>query len=388
MSTDRKPGWDSKAIARISNEHYGGLAGLFAAHGWPERGSAMMTAQQRHIAEHYGSVERFEAAQHPRPDMTPEEMLDGRLTVMLTSFWGWTPESWGTVGFTSPTRRDTIVQMTTDPFVVFVYVTKSAPGAPRDIKGWIAGFYLVSHIAGDRTEFTDQSHHQREPAKWRHSLKALRAFSFLPEYRLHVDDFDPTISTRAQSVSQWAEEISADSIANLKGRPFVEVPVFGGRDGIDTRIHVPDSARGMVRGGPVNRSGYWVDGEPIDTEKELYGLALDGDTENFLGEPALGRRIYKIGLSISPKSRLQAFQSALPRGSYNWAIERSTRTDHEPPYPTFGAALAGEIAMKESLSRSSKWLGGEFYAATDEDFDAAWALGREHALAWKREDEK
>lgn len=59
MLEDKAPGWDAKAIARIAQDSYGGLRQMFEAHGWPERGAAMMPAQQKRVAETYGSVEAF-----------------------------------------------------------------------------------------------------------------------------------------------------------------------------------------------------------------------------------------------------------------------------------------------------------------------------------------
>lgn len=54
-----EPGWDAKAIARIAKEKYGGTQQMFEAHGWSERGSKMMIAQQRLVKERYGSIEAF-----------------------------------------------------------------------------------------------------------------------------------------------------------------------------------------------------------------------------------------------------------------------------------------------------------------------------------------
>ncbi|UWQ41879.1 hypothetical protein K3718_01960 [Leisingera aquaemixtae] len=55
----REPGWDAKAIAKVAKEQFGGLREMFEAHGWPERGSQMMPAQQKRVKEAYGSVEAF-----------------------------------------------------------------------------------------------------------------------------------------------------------------------------------------------------------------------------------------------------------------------------------------------------------------------------------------
>lgn len=55
----REPGWDAKAIARISRAEFGGLRQMFEAHNWPERGQKMMPSVQSRVAEHYGSIEEF-----------------------------------------------------------------------------------------------------------------------------------------------------------------------------------------------------------------------------------------------------------------------------------------------------------------------------------------
>jgi len=53
------PGRDAKAIARIAKQTYGGTQQKFEAHGWTERGSQMMIAQQRLVKERNGSVAAF-----------------------------------------------------------------------------------------------------------------------------------------------------------------------------------------------------------------------------------------------------------------------------------------------------------------------------------------
>jgi hypothetical protein len=57
--SERQPGWDAKEIARIAYEYYRGLAAMFEAHDWPERGSQMLPCVQRRVLEKYGSVEKF-----------------------------------------------------------------------------------------------------------------------------------------------------------------------------------------------------------------------------------------------------------------------------------------------------------------------------------------
>lgn len=132
------------------------------------------------------------------------EFWTSNTSVLFTSLWGWSPETWGTIGWTGDrghTRRANLLKTLSDPFITACYVTSNKSYADPELKGKLAGFYLVSHELGDRDEFSHPIHHSRNPDKWRHSLRAIRAFSYLPEYRLPVLKFDPTISDRARSVA-------------------------------------------------------------------------------------------------------------------------------------------------------------------------------------------
>lgn len=315
--------------------------------------------------------------------MSDDVWSEGR-SVWLTSLWGWSPESWAAIGFSDAGRRENVRAQTSDPFIMVNYVTEGSRRAEVEERGKVVGFYLVSHVAGDRDQFTDRRHHAERPEKWRHALKAIRAFDFVPEYRLTRDELDPTIINRPLAVARYAEPLDADRIERLRQIPYREVAIFGSENPIEGDIIIPPRGRGMVRAGPTNRSGYFVPGEPTNTVKELYALVLSGDMTAYLKAPVAGRNVYKIGLSISPATRLDAFRKAMPSGQFFWQPHRSTRADGHEPYPTFEAAEAGERAMKVALSSSSEWLGGEFYAAAPDDFEEAWRAGRAAALARAR----
>ena len=264
-----------------------------------------------------------------------------------------------------------------------IYITKNAGVEDTSLRQRVAGFYLVSHEEGHRDAFTDKAYHGENADQWQHSLKAIRAFSYLPEYRPNPYELDPTLLDRALSVAKSGERLSDPVIEALKQAPYVEVPVFGGNPFSETRIIVPQqAARNRVSGGTVNRSGYIVDGEPINTEKELYVLKLDGDVSAFLDGGLGGFAIYKIGLSMSPATRRASFNKSLPGDALEWKIHRTTRLDGHAAYPTFEAALAGEEAMKDVLGAHGEWMGGEFYAATPALVEQAW---REAAFAYMNE---
>lgn len=309
----------------------------------------------------------------------PADFWTEETSVIFTSFWGWAPETWGTVGWTGPrgfTRRANLLKQLTNPFIAVIYVT-GAPENEEGLKGRIAGFYLISHEMGHRDAFTHPIHHDLSEGKWEHSLRAVCAFSYLPEHRLKVADLDPGLLGRALAVSGMAEILTdVSQIAMLRDIPWVEVDVY--HAGEDRRVEVDAEsfpARGFNRAGPANRNGYVVSSSAQQLERQIYILRLNGGTDAYLGKSADGKSIYKIGLSASPELRRQSFQSAMPRGAFRWEIYR--------PLPglvvgsSFEAAVAGEDAMKEFLAVCAEWLGGEFYLASEQDIEIAWKRGQE-----------
>lgn len=305
------------------------------------------------------------------------------MSVLFTSFWGWDPATWGAIGFTNErgrTRRENLLSQLTDPFITVCYVTSNQTYIDPALKGMIAGFYLVSHERGDRDEFTHPIHFERSPEKWRHSLRAVRAFGYLPEHRLSVRDFDPSIIDRARSVAGMGEIITDPAkIARLKNIPWVELEIYTSASDVDDKSVADVARQGMVRAGPANAEGYVVANGTQFLPRELYVLRLDGDTDAYLGGPSSGRAIFKIGLAASPDLRRQIFQNAMPRGAFQWKVYRTTSDCGLAHYPSHAVAVKGENAMKRHLASYAEWLGAEFYLASEEVIEAAWQLGCEAA---------
>lgn len=319
--------------------------------------------------------------------MTAADFWTDDTSVLFTSFWGWTPERWGAVGWTGErgrARRDNLLPLLSDPFITVVYVTRKQRYSDPELKGMIAGGYLVTHEKGDRDDLTHPIHHHRNPDKWRHSLRATRAFSYLPEHRLSAIQFDPSLPDRARHVSAMAEIIDDPAkIALLRSTPWVEVPVYQA-----TGRAIPfdefGQGPGMVKAGPASKDGYFVPEGTAHLLRQLYVLRLDGDTDAYLGDSADGRRIYKIGLAVSPDLRRKAFQDAMPWGAFHWEVARTSGGGDGKGFG-FEAAVAGEYAMKARLAKTDGHLGGEFYLATTAEIDEAWRLGQAAARAFGQE---
>ena len=316
---------------------------------------------------------------------SPPECWTTETSVFLTSFYGWTPGTWGKIGWSGDagaTRRANMMRQLTDPFIAVCYVTSNKSWIDRGLKGMIAGFYLVSHDEGDRDEFTHPIHHAERPGQWRHSLRAIRAFSYLPEYRINIREFDSSVLARARSVSRYGEVVTdLVRIERLRTIPWREVPVYDPRTGSDEADNWERPA-GMVRPGPPNVKGSGPTAGTAHLPRELYILRLDGSTGTYLGRPETSERIYKVGMSVSPDARRQTLQGHMPRGAFRWVVDRTTRGDGDAPYPNYAAAVAGETAMKRYLADAAEWLDGEFYLAEPSIVQEAWNAGREAAAGF------
>ena len=320
--------------------------------------------------------------------MTGHAILDSFEGAWITSLWGWSPDTWGCWAFSQEGRRDTFLQQEGFPFLVVNYVTENAPSSLADgLHGKVVGFYEITDTFGHRDEFTHPSFRSLEPGKWQYALKASRAFEILPEYRPTIREFDPSIRSEGRElpVAKHGAKLPSNSFQLLKTYPIREVPVFGCSVPVDAGILTAGSTnnkgKGYVSGGAHSGGGYSVPPES-DSEKELYILRLNGDEKTFLGYETHGKGIFKVGLSISPETRRQCFNRAMPEGAYQWLVHRSTQADGHDRYPDFKAAEKGEMAMKKFLADAGyvTWLGGEFYLADSETINTAWTVGRETAL--------
>jgi len=230
-----KPGHDQKAITSVANKYYGGHREMFDAHGWDWPGQRAVSVASTKIVERYRSIKAFEYYHDNKPEAgleTAHDLLDAYDGAWMKGFWGWSPESWGCVGYPSAGRRKTVLQNDLNTRLMFIYVTESARGQEETQKhliNRIVGFYLLSEEVGHRNEFQEKFHHDREPNKWIHSIKALRAF----EIKESVLPLAKDVEERCNLVG-WgtryamnSDSLSAEAYEKLKSYTYEEVAVFG-----------------------------------------------------------------------------------------------------------------------------------------------------------------
>nr|WP_321462940.1 hypothetical protein [uncultured Cohaesibacter sp.] len=299
--------------------------------------------------------------------------------VWLTSFYGFTPELWGFLGFSNPGNRKSFIKEAADGALVVIYGHKSK--SPKDMQGYILGVLQVSRRINHAQAFMDpiewkiKETNADSKGKWNEAVKATRAWRVVPESYVSVDEFaDETYSReKAQSMGSLPARLTQKEALKLLDLVLVETPVFG-----ETPIDAasPVLARTLFspsKAGPISQEGYFC--KEAEGPKQNYILKLEGDTSAFLGRPSEGSIIIKVGLSCSPYTRQRAFNASLPAGAFSWALMRSNELDGRPAYPSSKAALAGEAAMKDYLARNGMSLGGEFFLASQDAIADAWKYG-------------
>ncbi|MDT8858444.1 hypothetical protein RNZ50_26155 [Paracoccaceae bacterium Fryx2] len=313
--------------------------------------------------------------------MTPAEaIVASPPNVWLTSFYGFNPSSWGFLGFSNKGQRDHFVRETKPGALVVIYGHKSK--APKEQRGQIIGIQQVSHRVNFAKAFMDPVAWATKEAdaetmgKWDLAVKATRAWHVAPESYALIDHFaDETYTSgRAQVIGSLGMRLTAKESQKLFDLILVETSVFG-----EIEVDAASPVQGSIllqpsKPGPVSQNGYFT--RESEGPKQLYILKLNGDRRVFLGKPTNGQSIIKVGFSVSPLSRRDGLNAALPAGLFSWTALHSNDLEGEGPYPSSKHALAGESEMKRLLVEHGDSLGGEFFLASPSAIQTAWDSAR------------
>jgi hypothetical protein len=319
------------------------------------------------------------------PDLAPrrDTLPEGRDT-WLTSFWGFSPDQWGCIGFSDAQKRNRFVSATKPGVLVAIYVTKGK--GPVDERGKVIGLMEVSHEAGHAEQFISGDAWARKESdpesrgKWSFALKATRAWRIVREDWKAVDELFPEAYASAdpQFIGAAGMPIGANEAETLLQLDVYEVPVYGQDTPVDETITTLEAALAPSRAIPPAQSGYWV-GE-TDGPKHLYILKLKGDIAAYLGRGAAAvkdKAVIKVGFSRSPLTRRDQIQRAYPVGAFKWEVLKPQVSATPAPYANARIAIVGEDAMKARLvDDGAESLGGEFFLAEDWLVHTTWAAGQ------------
>ena len=319
--------------------------------------------------------------------MTPAEAIAADPpNVWLTNFYGFDPDKWGFLGFSNTGQRDHFVRETKPGCLVVIYGHKAKASEAQ--QGQIIGIQQVSHRVNVAKAYMDPvawARKEDDPemaGKWDLAVKATRAWRVAPESYVRVDDFaDETYSLgAAQIIGSLGKHLTSREAAKLLDLVVIRTSVYGER-AIEAASAVPGSlALTPSKAGPVSQQGHFA--REAEGPKQLYVLRLDGNADAWIGRPANEAIIVKVGMSVSPASRRDALNAALPAGAFQWSILHSNDLDGTEPFPSSKPALQGENVIKRDLALAGDSLGGEFFLATSEAVTTAWRAGQAAASAY------
>lgn len=381
----RQPGWDKQAVNGIAAAEYGGLEEMFAAHGWKKGDNTYGQVAPSRVKATYGSVDAFVRAHEN--GRAGNALLDPTVAitsdppqVFLKSFYGFTPDTWGFLGYTDPSMRDWFLRESKPGALVVIAGTSTAHKPEERLR--ILGVQQQTHVRGTKWDFLAPERHAAEKVstdrerRWLHALKATRAWRIADEERAFVRDIFPTTHDGGKNgtvIGSYGKRLTATEAKAVLDLTLIEVPVFGS-SAVDALMPGPATVvLKPSRPGPVSQSGYVV--REAEGPKHLYILRLKGEERHILGYDPVGRWVVKVGFSVSPITRCHAHNKALPACAFGWEVMRSTHNDGRGPFASSSHAIAGEQAMKDLLERDGDSLGGEFFLAAPSAISQAWREG-------------
>ena len=329
----------------------------------------------RHVTDASAEVRRIE--------MTPllDHMAGARPNIFLKGYNGWDPEGWGGMGFTYPGDRANFLNMSRPGALVIIYGT-GAPDTPADMKMRVLGAYQVSHESINLHSRLSERHIERlvstnRLSKWIHGVPAIKAWSLVGKTEVNVRVIDVMPNTWKKNAgsleaSRRGIQVSSKDIAKLRDLYWLEEPVFG-----ESFAGTKDRIAKLEHFGPKPSNAVGAAEHPFTYTREppgpkrLYVLKLTGNVAQMCGletRDVLDKEVYKVGFSMAPYIRRNAFNKTLPGDGYLWTLHKR----QEDWCATQKLAIVGEDMMKQHLKTNAKSLGFEFFLSSPQELDNAW----------------
>ena len=332
---------------------------------------ANITAGVRDVAPHQPTGPDAHGIGSPGVVGSDISLPSGR--VWITSFWGFSPESEGYLGFTRDGDREWLLRQLELGDLVMIYATASNSTA-EDERGKILGFLEVEpRRIRDTDRMSPDSRRWKVEAKvadrWTHALPVARAWRAIdmPSARTIAQETLRPGANYQLIASRGALLTPTESEAAL-GIRVRPVPVWGGIPLLGeelSKIYVPSRGFPMSFG---RREIITADGEHF-----LYALLLSGDPSAILSEPAhelRGKAIVKIGLAKSPAERCAALNASFPpAGRLRWKLFLQSA-----PLANGQQALDAETALKRQFNVKFRSLGGEFFLCEERILAASFVV--------------
>ena len=285
-------------------------------------------------------------------------------TIWLRSFYGFSPEDDGFIGWTEEAARDRMLRQLApgDLFLVYGADSGDTPSHQRRQALGLLAVELESIMDIDKQ--SEAGRRRKLDAgwegRWSYALPVRRAWRI--ENRVDIRHLaQSTYSPDAgRAIAAWSKPLSDDDLERVMGVNVTEVPVYGEPplaappSRPERLIEVFRPSRGITP--TFGTTGHTT----VDGEHVLYLMRYTGDAPAFLGRSAfeVGRRaVVKLGYANDVDRRCAELNGGIPPAAgHRWKVWLTAR------FPSAVSAMEAEDALKRAfVAGRCESLGGEFF---------------------------
>ncbi|MHA3980575.1 GIY-YIG nuclease family protein [Halovulum sp. GXIMD14794] len=284
--------------------------------------------------------------------------------IRIRSFYGFSPEDDGYVGWTQEHARDAFLGKVTDGDLLMIYGASTAE-TERSQRSYVLGFVEVEAkpIRDDDRSSALGMQRKREngwEGRWSYGIPIRRAWRAEEKVLISRIAFSSYRPEAGQALAVHGAELDDAEVAQALKIKVREVNVFGEEPVSEAdapvipfgKVFKPSRA---FPGSKGERTSNYEDGETY-----LYLAVYDGDGHALAGRKK-GLRdtsvALKIGVSNNPKRRCEELNAGIPPAAPGkWVLHFASQ-----PYPDMKSAEEAEALFKERSGSRLESLGGEFF---------------------------
>ncbi|WBQ11263.1 hypothetical protein L2D01_05630 [Hyphomonadaceae bacterium ML37] len=304
-------------------------------------------------------------------------MPDGK-KIRIRSFYGFSPEDDGYVGWTRESSRDAYLRKLNHGDLIMIYGASSAETA-KPLRSYVLGFLEVEATPIRDYEKASKVGLDRKrdagwAEKWTYAIPVRRAWRAEEKMMISRIAFHSYRAEAGQALAVHGADLDPDEVAQALKIKVREVNVYG--EPPITACEAQVMAFGQTfqpsrafPGSFGERTSIYEDGETF-----LYLAAYEGDGHALLGrQKSFGDKsvALKIGVTNALKRRCAELNAGIPpKASGRWVLRVNSQ-----PFPDKKSAEDVEAQFKQIAADRFESLGGEFFWGKLQDAESlCWSL--------------
>jgi hypothetical protein len=298
--------------------------------------------------------------------------------IWTRSFYGFSPEEDGYVGWTEASARDRYAARLNDGDLILIYGAISAETAKAE-RSYVLGFVQVdTNPIRDHEKSSEVGMTRKRDAghtrKWSEAIPIRRAWRAEEKVMIRRIAFNSYRPEAGQSLATHGTDLDVDEILQALKIKVREVSVFGEPPIAEAETKVQTFAENFkpsraFPGSAGERTSLYEDGDTY-----LYLAEYTGDGHTLLGrKKAFGDKstLLKVGVSNDPVRRREELNQGFPPAALGkWDIRLTSQA-----FPDKKAAEDVEALFTTRYKGKLESLGGEFFwGSRDEAEMLCWSL--------------